>query len=102
MFDVYLDDIRDAPTYTFSGTCCEVPCTEWVTVRKIEYMKELLQAGLVNNADLDHDMGIGETGYDLVLWMEQTGNFPKGKVTVHSANFVGKDAMLMVLARNKK
>jgi hypothetical protein len=97
---VYMDDVRDGPMSGAYGT--QIPDQTWVVVRRIDYMKELLAAGLVHDASLDHNMGPGETGYDLVKWMEATGNWPKGKVTVHSANPVGRQAMEWVLARNGK
>jgi hypothetical protein len=39
------------------------------------------------------------TGYDLVCWMEETGNWPKQKPVVHSANPVGRARMLQAIEK---
>lgn len=40
-----------------------------------------------------------ETGYDLVKWMAETGNWPKHKPLVHSANPVGRRNMVGMIER---
>ena len=41
------------------------------------------------------------SGYDLCLWMEQTGRWPRGSVRVHSANPAGARRMLEVIERSR-
>ena len=42
------------------------------------------------------------SGYDLCLWMEQTGRWPRGSVSVHSANPTGARRMLAVIERGRR
>lgn len=98
--NVFMDDCRDLRNVYSTMTLDKE--IDWVVVRRTEFVKELLRHDLVDDLSLDHDMGPCETGYALVLWMEEHGFWPKGKITVHSMNPVGKDAMLFVLARSGK
>ena len=93
MINLYLDDMRTP----MNGM---MPDTFWVVVRTIEATKTLLLAGLVEEMSLDHDLGLGDTGYDLVKWMEAQNVWPSGSITVHSANPSGRDNMVAVLKRN--
>jgi len=104
---LWLDDVRPAPA-------------GWLHIYTIEDAKGYLEAGIVEEASLDHDLGACEsclngrtseqwlndhdwesmpncthfgTGYDLVCWMEATGYWPKSKPIVHSANPVGRAKM---------
>jgi len=110
---LWVDDHRPAPR-------------GWRGVRSVAAAKVYLEQGLVTDISLDHDMGAcskcsaaglhigrmtrrGDTfydycphvpsGYDLCLWMEQTGRWPRGSVRVHSANPVGARRMLDVIGR---
>lgn len=80
---LWLDDIRPAPA-------------GWVWCKTAtEAVRYLSQDGLVEEASLDHDLGENQpTGYDLCKWMAETGAWPKQRPEVHSANPVGKEAML--------
>lgn len=107
MIYLWLDDVRKAPP-------------GWIHCKTIQEAKALLQSGQVHEASLDHDLGICDkclegytyeewinarrtnsipdcehygTGYQLVCWMEETGNWPKHKPRVHSANPVGRARM---------
>ena len=107
MIYLWLDDVRPAPA-------------GWTHVKTVDEAKTLLLTGQVYHASLDHDLGacdtcMGEqtkqewlanakwqnapncehfgTGYTLVCWMEETGNWPKHQPTVHSANPVGRAKM---------
>ena len=103
MFNVYLDDVRNGPTHDYEETHSQIANKEWVIVRRTEYIKELLKAGLINDLSLDHDLGNDDiTGYQLALWMEEEKYWPKGIISVHSANPVGRVNIIAVLARNKK
>lgn len=111
MIDLWLDDIRPAPV-------------GWTHVKTVEEAKPYLEAGRVNRASLDHDLGAcGDcmggrsieqwltesgmtamphcdhfgTGYTLVCWMEETGHWPREKPTVHSANPAGRERMRLVI-----
>lgn len=111
--NLWLDDYRPAP----SG---------WLHVKTVADAKLHLEARRVRKASLDHDLGACETcmdgkdidewleasdcqsmphcdhvgtGYDLCLWMAETGHWPMESPTVHSANPVGRDRMRGVIAR---
>lgn len=106
--NLWLDDVRPAPI-------------GWLHVKNITDAKLHLEAGHVERASLDHDLGACEpcmdlwrarawadamphcshvgTGYDLCVWMAETGHWPKEPPTVHSANPVGRDRMRGVIHR---
>ena len=75
---VYLDDERATPP-------------GWIRVYWPEEAIELLKTGNVTDISLDHDLGDDEhgTGYDVVLWIEEsviTKGFQPPIMRVHSAN----------------
>ena len=110
--NLYLDDIRNLPSGWVG---------DWVVVRSVAEAKKLLATGQVECASLDHDMGDCdecanafpqrgypmvsatcrhlENGYDLVKWMVATGYWPKRKPLCHSANPVGRAAILQAIER---
>jgi hypothetical protein len=112
---LWLDDVRSAPP-------------GWLHARTVAEAKELLLKGDVDEASLDHDLGLGpatcaecigrgekdanpttlvcacrcheqETGYDLCVWMARLGVWPKRKPVVHSRNVVGAERMRGVIER---
>jgi hypothetical protein len=115
--NLWLDDIRDPADFGCDGF-------NWV--KTVGEAKVLLLTGQVEQASLDHDLGAcdecmgGKTieewlvetdftampncthvgsGYDLCLWMAETGTWPKEKPFVHSANPVGRVRMRGVIER---
>lgn len=75
---VFLDDERPAPA-------------GWVRAYWPAEVIQLLEAGLVRELSLDHDLGddLRGTGYDVVLWIEEavhTKGFTPPFISVHSAN----------------
>jgi hypothetical protein len=113
---LWVDDHRPAPR-------------GWRSVRSVAAAKVYLEQGLVTDISLDHDMGacaectargrhIGRmtrpgntfydycshvpSGYDLCLWMEQAGRWPRCSVRVHSANPAGARRMLAVIERSRR
>lgn len=75
---VFLDDERPVPN-------------GWVGVRWPDEAIVLLQAGVVTDISLDHDLGDDAkgTGYDVILWIEEAvacRGFVPPRITVHSAN----------------
>jgi hypothetical protein len=110
---LWLDDYRPPPD-------------GWVGVTTVVDAKRSLETGRVIRASLDHDLGACETcmagmdvdewldahsfrtmphckhvgtGYDLCVWMAETGNWPTEKPTVHSANRVGRNRMKGIIAK---
>jgi hypothetical protein len=107
--NLWLDDIRPAPV-------------GWKHIYTIDKAKRLLALGIVRKASLDHDLGACETclapwrggltpdglmpncshfgtGYDLCLWMAESGHWPAERPVVHSMNPVGRERMRGVIAR---
>lgn len=83
---LWLDDMRPAPKW-------------WVWAKTFHDAVRHLQAGYVEYASLDHDLGPGRSGYDLCLWMAEEGVWPDEGVRVHSQNTVGAKAMCQVVNR---
>jgi hypothetical protein len=102
---LWLDDYRPAPD-------------GWVGVTTVVDAKLSLETGRVDRASLDHDLGACETcmdgmeahnfrtmphckhvgtGYDLCVWMADTGHWPTEMPTVHSANRVGGKRMKAII-----
>ena len=104
---LWLDDMRPAPD-------------GWQHAKTVGEAQEMLLTGDVTEASLDHDLGACDacmggrtvngwlhstnftqmpncdhfgTGYTLVCWMEETGNWPKTKPVVHSRNPAGRARM---------
>nr|MDQ3069225.1 hypothetical protein [Acidobacteriota bacterium] len=105
---VWLDDSRPAP----GG---------WLHLRSVAAVQQLLEAGLVRELSLDHDLGwcadcIREgahlrksrqrhcphtpTGYDLCVWMVDKDMWPAVPPAVHSGNLEGGARMLGLIARH--
>ena len=105
---VWLDDSRPAPA-------------GWLHLRSVHAVQQLLQANVVREMSLDHDLGwcadcIREgahlrktghrhcphmpTGYDLCVWMADSGRWPAVPPAVHSGNLEGGARMLGVIARH--
>lgn len=90
---VWLDDIRHPPP-------------GWTWVKTPAEAIELLQTGDIAELSLDHDLGLTDhtgreqTGYDVLLWIEQqvvTAGFQPPELHVHSANPPATLRMLRVL-----
>jgi NAD+-processing family protein with receiver domain len=101
---VYLDDCRPGPAShpvtDESVHDIHDDWPDWIIVRGIKNLKLLLEMGMVGDLSLDHDLGtIQDTGYQLCLWMAETGNWPKGHIWVHSANPVGAKNMVETIKR---
>lgn len=111
--DLWLDDVRPAPD-------------GWYWAKTIAEAQEVLGQGIVRKASLDHDLGACDlclggrtpeqwledthytqmpncdhfgTGYQLVCWMEETGNWPDKLPTVHSRNPAGRQKMEAAIRR---
>lgn len=96
---VYFDDTRKGPNGDpESRSYCD-DWKEWVVVRGMEHIKQLLELGLVTDLSLDHDVGQNQDGYDLCKWMGETGNWPSGRIWVHSGNVVGRKNMVEYIKR---
>lgn len=80
---LFLDDIRNPP----DGE-------DWIVVRNYEDCIAILNTGRVTDLSLDHDLGETKySGYDVATYIEfkvWTEGFYPPKITVHSANPVGR------------
>jgi hypothetical protein len=83
---LWLDDERPAPD-------------GWLHVTTPEEAIEFLGDGLIAEMSLDHDLGLSDdrTGYTVAAWLEEAvlvrGLVPPARITVHSANPVGRARM---------
>jgi hypothetical protein len=100
--NLWLDDIRDPMHYGYIG---------WHWVKTADEAIAALATGEVDQCSLDHDLDMSatigrepteKTGYDVVCWMEETGNWPKQKPRVHSMNPVGAARMRQAIERHFK
>lgn len=91
--NVWLDDLRDPLEFDKSDT-------EWIWAKTVPEAKELIELEDVKALSLDNDLGDGEEeGRRLVLWMAEFEIWPKGPISVHSANPVAKKYMIGMLDR---
>lgn len=85
---LWLDDVRPAPD-------------GWTVALSVNAAIGILSSSAVVEASLDHDLGDyapdGGDGYHLVLWMAEHETWPTRRITVHSANPVGRQRMLSVI-----
>ena len=114
--NLWLDDCRNPVDYGMVG---------FTWVKTVADAQAMLVTGTVQHASLDHDLGACDlchtiernatdgvpwggmaphcrhfgTGYDLCLWMAETGHWPAHKPNVHSANPVGAARMRGVIER---
>src|SRR5687767_10496793 len=81
---LWLDDERPAPP-------------GWVRANTATEALRLLAEGDVEEVSLDHDLGIEETGYDVVLWIEEKvftdPTYSPPRMRVHSANISARKKM---------
>jgi hypothetical protein len=80
---IYLDDVRPIPD-------------GWVGVRTYDEAVAVIKTGKVKEISLDHDLGPGKTGYDLVCLIEKMvveERFIPPVMRIHSANPVGRSNM---------
>lgn len=98
--NVYMDDIRHGPDNSgYYGGYFVDDWANWIIVRGIDNVKQLLELGIVDKLSLDHDMGGDQTGYDLTKWMAEHSCWPKGDIIIHSANPVGAENMKCTIDR---
>jgi len=101
MENLWLDDVRDPTKHGAIG---------YTWVKTAADAIALLATGAVRFASLDHDLSVDatlgnpqpkeETGYTVVLWMEEHGVWPPDGVRVHSMNPVGKARMMQAIKRH--
>ena len=91
MVEMWLDDVRNPP---------ELHDPPMVWVKTAEEAVDLLKTGTVSYASLDHDLGFGGSGYDVVCWMEENDQWPVNGVDVHSMNPVGRQYMMMAINKH--
>jgi hypothetical protein len=89
---LYLDDIREAP----KGWKLTTTATETINY---------LISNQITELSLDHDLGIDETGYDVLLWIEEEvilNNFLPPKIHIHTSNSSARIKMLQAVQQIKK
>jgi hypothetical protein len=89
MIKVFLDDML-LPNQIYHTSN-----DEWVVVKTVDEVKELLKAGGVSHLSLDNDLGPDQQeGYTIVNWMIENSIWPTEEVYIHSHNVVRKKYMI--------
>jgi len=106
---IFLDDERDPEMAAFEGWMCGEDHiyydTDWVIVRSVNGFTRLLNSmdsqfiadGHIECISFDHDLGTDETGYDVMLILENMANeneFKCDNILVHTANASAQLKML--------
>lgn len=97
---LFVDDVREpndpfgVPAFRWMerGPEYDALLKSWTVARTFAQAVEYLEAGLVKEISLDHDLGEEKTGYDLCKWMTANRKWP-GIVSFHTANPIGAKAM---------
>ncbi len=98
---IFLDDQRRIPPgYVGISTPCDC----------IELILTAWENGIdIKELSLDHDLGIidpktleEETGYDVLVWLEENIEYMPDKVVIHTDNPVGRRRMNLVLESIKR
>ena len=94
LMKLFVDDIRNALD------------KNWTVVRTYKTAIMLLETGIVKELSLDHDLGNGKTGYDVICWLEKqvkTNDFiPPEIIICHSSNPIGKTRIEQAIKAIKK
>ena len=85
---LFVDDIRIPETYGLNG---------WTLAKTSKDAIEILKSENVVEVSLDHDLGDEDTGYRVILWMEENGIWPRDGIYCHSANPVGRQRIQTVI-----
>jgi len=86
--EVLIDDVRDGIGWDLVARNAK---TAEAVLIKFE--------GLISLLGMDHDLGIGKTGHDVMKWAISCGKLPK-QVCIVSGNAVGYDNMKHTLLDN--
>jgi hypothetical protein len=87
--NIWLDDVREIPQPKVWDVE-PILFTHWC--RTFEEALALVYTKAVTHIDFDHDLGLGRTGYDLAVVIEQgaeDGSIPPMSWNIHSGNPVG-------------
>jgi hypothetical protein len=88
--NVWVDDERDPAQHGHAG---------WLWLKSGEEAVVWLftvDMAAIENLSLDHDMGPGRTGYDVLTWIERRvadGATPPRHIYIHTQNPVGRERM---------
>ena len=111
MTKLWLDDKRDPrehlPKQFPDRTWDEQTFAEWVWVKTVPEAKEVFEAGGVDEASFDHDLGdrdVVGNGHLMLDWLEEKtaldqGFEPPARMWVHSSNAAEWDRMELVIRR---
>lgn len=90
---LWLDDIRPMPD----------DFDIWAKTAKEAY--QYIDTGKVRYISFDHDLGDGETGYDVAVYIEMrafNNDIPRIEWNVHSANPVGRENIIFAMKNADK
>jgi hypothetical protein len=108
--NLWLDDVRSAPTFIESGLV-------WTVAKTADEAIELLRSGNIEFASLDHDLAQehydankhsldfesqefkAKTGWDVMTWMTENNVWPKNGVRIHTGNGARRAIMLSLVEK---
>lgn len=108
--NLWLDDVRSAPTFIESGLV-------WTVAKTGDEAIKILRSGDVEFASLDHDLAQEhyyanqhsldfqstafkeKTGWDVLAWMMTNNVWPKNGVRIHTGNGVRRALMLSLVEK---
>lgn len=83
--NLFVDDIRNPPN------------SDWLIARSYDEAITILDTGLISAISLDHDLGEGKTGYDVICWIEKKIRTNEWvylpEIYIHTSNPVGRQNM---------
>ena len=98
--EIWLDDERDPNDPFVQKEFHSRPGMIWV--KTADKAIELLNGGNVSYLSFDHDLGLGQTGYDVAKYIEEqafNGKLSRLMWAVHSANTVGQKNIIFAMKK---
>lgn len=104
-YNLYIDDIRNPPTYDTLVTKEGLLVRNWVIARTVGQAATIVRVcGWPTFMSLDHDLGETYTVMQFLHWLAKWGDLVQTPPTyvVHSANPVGRDNIISFMESWKK
>lgn len=99
---IYLDDERPTPEGWIGFNTAE-KLINFIDLYDFNHGNDYVPIEIIS---LDHDLGVGKSGYDFLVWLEEkvynNVSFSIPSLVIHSANPVGKQNMMRVIESIKR
>jgi hypothetical protein len=102
-FKIWLDDVRPPPNWDTEAGDAD-PYIGWLWFMQVQHAIFSIEYHLSRGSEwtdisLDHDLGDGHDGIELVNWMRENDIWPTNRPLIHSMNPVGRKNMEFVIAQ---